>query len=102
MGSGNDATAVGYLNDLRQRAGLGTIDNFNQDYLIAERARELMWEGHRRTDLIRWNKFTSGSFVWRYKGGSYDGQTFPDYKKIFAIPSSELAANTKLVQNPGY
>lgn len=102
LGGGSDATAVGYLNDLRQRAGLGTIANYNADYLVAERARELIWEGHRRTDLIRWNKFNDGSFLWKYKGGGYDGQAFPEYKKLFAIPSSELAANTNLKQNPGY
>lgn len=101
-GSGNDATAVNYLNNLRKRAGTGSINKYDQDYLIDERARELMWEGHRRTDLIRWKKFTSGSFLWKYKGGSYDGQDFPDYKEIFAIPSSEMGANTELKQNPGY
>lgn len=102
MGNNSDAIALGYLNKLRSRAGVGTIGSYNEDYLIAERARELMWEGHRRTDLIRFGKFTSGTFLWKYKGGSYDGQSIPDYKKIFAIPISELAANPELKQNPGY
>lgn len=72
------------------------------DFLIAERARELMWEGHRRTDLIRYGKFHSADFLWTYKGGSFQGQAFADYMDIFAIPLTELASNTDLHQNPGY
>ena len=69
----------------------------------AERFRELLWEGHRRTDLIRFDRFTSSSFLWTYKGGdNYNGQGFSDHMKIFAIPSTELASNPELHQNPGY
>ena len=74
-----------------------------QDYLVAERARELMWEAHRRTDLIRYGLYDTQAYLWPYKGGdSFAGQAFPSYKLIFPIPPTELAANDLLVQNPGY
>lgn len=73
------------------------------DFLVAERARELMWEAHRRTDLIRFGLYNSDSYLWPYKGGSnYDGAAFPEYKNIFPIPPTELATNKALKQNPGY
>ena len=49
-----------------------------------------------------YGKFTTPSFLWTYKGGTFTGQGFDDYMKIFAIPSSELASNPELHQNPGY
>ena len=73
------------------------------DFLVAERARELMWEAHRRTDLIRFGLYNSDAYLWPYKGGSnYDGAAFPEYKNIFPIPPTELATNKALKQNPGY
>ncbi|MDR1558072.1 MAG: RagB/SusD family nutrient uptake outer membrane protein [Tannerellaceae bacterium] len=96
------AQALPYLNQLRRRAGAKEITSYDADWLLAERARELMWESHRRTDLIRHGKFHSGTFLWKYKGEAYDGQGFEAYMNLFAIPASELASNTNLVQNPGY
>lgn len=96
------ATALPYLELLAERAGVGAPDGITEDFLIAERARELMWEGHRRTDLIRYGVFNSSRFVWPYKGNSYQGTGFPEYKNIFAIPLTDLAANLELRQNPGY
>jgi hypothetical protein len=94
--------ALPYLNQLRTRAGVSPVTTYDADWLLGERARELVWEGHRRTDLIRYGKFNSGTFLWKYKGESYDGQGFDANKNIFAIPVSELASNVNLIQNPGY
>ena len=75
----------------------------DEDFLIAERARELMWEGHRRTDLVRYGKYTSKDFPWPYKGGSVQGNVdLGDHMNIFPIPSTEMASNLDLIQNPGY
>ena len=63
-GSGGDIpTAVTNVNKLRTRAGASTIDAsiLNLDFILAERGRELFWECHRRTDLIRFDKFTGSS-----------------------------------------
>ena len=102
MNLGQANTALPKLQELSSRAGVQAPTSITTDFLLEERARELMWEGHRRTDLIRYGKFTSSSFLWTYKGGSFSGQGFDDYMKIFAIPASELAANPELHQNPGY
>ena len=102
MELGQANTAMPKLQELAERAGVSAPTSITQDWLLEERARELMWEGHRRTDLIRYGKFTSSSFLWTYKGGTFSGQGFDDHMKIFAIPASELASNPELHQNPGY
>ncbi len=102
MNLGQLNTAKPYVEKLAKRAGVSAPEVIDADFLIAERARELMWEGHRRTDLIRYGKFHSADFLWTYKGGSFHGQAFADYMDIFAIPLTELASNTDLHQNPGY
>lgn len=102
MNLGQANTALPKVQELAARAGVTAPTSITQEWLIEERARELMLEGHRRTDLIRYGKFTSSSFLWTYKGGSFSGQGFDDHMKIFAIPASELASNPELHQNPGY
>lgn len=102
MHTGASSSALPYLRQLSERAGVEAPTTITTDYLVAERARELMWEGHRRTDLIRYGLYNSASYLWPWKGGSYTGQGFDKHLNIFAIPASELASNTNLVQNEGY
>ena len=99
---GNANEALPYLKKLSDRAGVAAPTSITKDWLVAERARELLWEGHRRTDLIRYGLFTSDSFVWPWKGGVILGQGFSSHMTVFAIPASELSSNPELVQNPGY
>ena len=104
-GNVTDETAKGYIRQLRQRAGVDatTPSIMNLNWLLDERARELMWEGHRRVDLIRYDYFTSMQFPWTLKGGVPNGKiALPDYRTIYPIIISDLNANPKLVQNPGY
>ncbi|MEC3876827.1 RagB/SusD family nutrient uptake outer membrane protein [Chryseobacterium salviniae] len=99
---GSAATALGYVNALRTRAGANTVGSINTDFFLDERARELSWEATRRTDLIRYGKFTSGSYLWPWKGGVKDGKAVEDYRSLFPIPANDIVANPNLVQNPGY
>ncbi len=99
MHAGGDASAQ--IKALADRAGVAAPSTINEDFLMAERARELMWEGHRRTDLIRYNKWISG-YNWTYKGGNFGGQDLPSHFNVFPVPSTELATNLDLQQNPGY
>jgi len=69
---------------------------------LDERARELFWEGHRRTDLIRFGKLTGGDYLWPWKGKIKDGAATPAYRNLFPIPSNDLGANPNLKQNDGY
>ncbi|MEM6725368.1 MAG: RagB/SusD family nutrient uptake outer membrane protein, partial [Bacteroidota bacterium] len=106
-GTGGDmGTAVGYINEIRERAygnSNGNIDMAALDlpFVLDERGRELYWEGHRRTDLIRFNQFTENG-VWPWKGGVPEGQTTDAFRNLFPIPSTELLANPNLSQNTGY
>jgi hypothetical protein len=62
----------------------------------------LYWEGHRRTDLVRYGRFTGGSYLWPFKGGDKSGKALAETRNIFPIPAADLIANPNLVQNPGY
>ncbi len=101
---GSEAQAVIYLNALRARAQVtaAPIGSYTLDYVLDERARELYWEGFRRTDLIRYDRFTEGTYLWPWKGGVKNGTGVAATRKIYPIPDSEIAANPNLVQNAGY
>lgn len=103
MQLGEQGLALPYLAALAERAGVSAPSEITSDFLLAERARELYWEAHRRTDLIRYGLFNTSEYLWPYKGGdSYQGQAFPDYMCIFPLPPTELAVNNELEQNIGY
>lgn len=103
-GGGSEATAIEYINKLRERVyGVdNTISEISLDFILDERARELYWEGHRRTDLIRFGKFSNSSYVWAWKGGTKEGISTSDHLNIYPIPSTDINANPNLIQNPGY
>ena len=103
MNIGDEIPGLSRLAELSARAGVSPPEEITEEFLMEERARELMWEAHRRTDLIRYGLYHTDTYLWPYKGGdSYSGQAFPEYKCLFAIPPSELAVNDRLMQNPGY
>jgi starch-binding outer membrane protein, SusD/RagB family len=98
------ALALQYVNAVRTRSHAAAITStdLNLNYILDERARELNLEGHRRTDLIRFGKFTGGTYLWPWKGGVKDGTSIPATYNIFPIPLTALNANPNLKQNPGY
>ena len=104
---GTTADAVNYFNAVRSRAYHSTLANvtsstLNLNEILDERARELLWEASRRTDLVRFGQFTDGSYVWQWKGNTLDGTTVPSYRNVYPIPSSDLNNNPNLKQNTGY
>ena len=98
----SNAEGLGYLNQVRARAGLAAETSLSVDKLLDERARELYLELWRRQDLVRYDRFTSGQYVWQWKGGVHDGQGVEDYKNLYPIPVSDMMVNPNLEQNPGY
>ena len=103
-GGGDQATALSYVNALRARAGASPIaaSRLTLDFVLDERARELFWEGHRRTDLVRFGRFTGATKVWTFKGGVQAGTATPATRDVYPLPANELSANPNLKQNPGY
>ena len=108
-GSGGDlGTALNYVNAIRERAYGGnsgniTASDLTLDFILDERARELLWECHRRTDLVRFGRFSnSPDYVWPWKGGEKEGIAVDAKYDIFPIPSADIGANPRLKQNPGY
>lgn len=115
-----NAVAVAAANKVRERAGATAYNetSLTLDELCNERCRELMWEGHRRQDLIRFDRFTGPKSVqddsdpanlWVLKytddkaTDNLPGQTpfvSPDYMKIFPLP--DYVVTNGFTQNPGY
>jgi hypothetical protein len=91
------------INVLRTRANNSDLHStYTLREVLDERARELYFEGVRRTDLIRYGYYGNSSYTWQWKGGVHEGGKFGAYRNIFPIPQTEIATNSNLKQNPGY
>lgn len=108
-GQGGDlGTALNYVNAIRTRAYAGnaagniTAAQLTLPFILDERGRELLWEGHRRTDLIRFGKFTGSDYVWQWKGAAHEGTGIEAFRNLMPIPSTDMINNPTLKQNPGY
>lgn len=102
---GSTSQAVTYFNTLRQRAYGNTNGNIavlTADLILDERGRELYWEGFRRSDLVRFNKFTDGTYLWPWKGGVQNGTAVSSHLRIYPLPATEVGSNPNIKQNPNY
>jgi starch-binding outer membrane protein, SusD/RagB family len=103
---GSTANALTYVNDLRDRAyvvdAVGKVTTLSLDFLLEERGREMLWEATRRSDLRRFGKFTSSTYLWPWKGGTMVGKGVEDKYNVFPIPAADKNANPNLDQNEGY
>ncbi|MCU0469736.1 MAG: RagB/SusD family nutrient uptake outer membrane protein [Arcicella sp.] len=92
--SGNAATALSMINTLRTARGSRALTTLTEADILAERGRELYWEGWRRNDQIRFGKFSDP--VQNRSSAS------PAFRVVFPIPQRELEINPNLKQNFGY
>ncbi|MCM1152196.1 MAG: RagB/SusD family nutrient uptake outer membrane protein [Muribaculum sp.] len=103
-GVGTQEEALKYLNYVRERAEVPafTVSEFTLANLLDERARELYWENCRRTDLVRFNQFTSG-YTWNWKNNVPLGADIDRHMNLFPIPTSVINSyNGPYKQNEGY
>jgi hypothetical protein len=93
MRKGDNTAALTIVNEVRAARGASALSSIDEATMLAERARELYYEGWRRTDLIRFGKFLD---AWSEKAAS-------DQKYLlYPFPSGQIVANPGLTQNPGY
>lgn len=109
---GSTSEALQQVNDLRTRARATQLGSITIDGILAERGRELYWEGHRRTDLIRFGRYTAGGSrttpggpeaFWPFKNSTTSvGRSVAATRKLFPIPNTARVANSEIPQNDGY
>ena len=102
--TGDEGTALNYVNLIRSRANAAPFNTsgLTLQSILDERARELFWEAHRRTDLVRYDMLTTSTYLWPWKGGIAAGNSVESKYNLFAIPSDNRTANPNLTQNIGY
>ena len=101
-GAADRTEGLAALNAVRTRAGLAETADLSLQSVLDERARELYHELVRRQDLVRFNQFTTADYLWDYKGGEKGGKAVDARFNIYPLCSSDVNANSKLTQNPGY
>ena len=93
--AGNESKSRGYLNQVRQRAGLGQSNATGTalfDAIVLERQLELAFEGFRFTDLVRWGLAVTELGSLGFQTGKHELLPIPDYD----------VRTAGLKQNPGY
>lgn len=100
--------ALELINDLRRRAYNDKLSSpisdseFTLDFMLDERGREMFFEAQRRTDLVRFGKYTGANYVWPWKGGVAEGKGVSDFYAVYPLPSDDIGSNQNLKQNEGY
>ena len=90
---GKTAEALTDVNTIRARSLVDPMKAITAADILAERGREMAWEGWRRNDMIRFGTFSNAR-----KFMSKTDKT----RELFPIPQARIDANPLLKQNPGY
>ena len=96
--------ALSAVNKVRERSYGNSNGNIQAsqltlDFMIDERGREFLYEMLRRTDLVRFDMFTTDKYLWDFKGGVPDGQAVDPKYNVYPIPYAEQTANPNMKQN---
>ena len=90
---------------LRSHRGCTTqpqANEIDEMYILDEWAREFYLEGRRRSDLVRFDCFTTDKYLWDWKGGVKEGKSVSDIYNVFPIPETDIKNNPNMTQNEGY
>lgn len=90
---------------LRSHRGCTTqpqANDIDEMYILDEWAREFYLEGRRRSDLVRFDCFTTDKYLWDWKGGVKEGKSVSDIYNVFPIPETDINNNPNMSQNEGY
>ena len=74
----------------------------SEEDILDEWCREFYVEGRRRSDLVRFDRFTGGKYLWDWKGGAPNGTSVDPHFNVFPIPYDECLNNKNLTQNEEY
>ncbi len=94
---GDNTEALKALNEVHTRTNDKKLERIDDDVLLDERLMELMWEGWRRNDLIRFHRFNKKYDLKIDTAFEADGHTI-----VFPIPADMLVMHPDWEQNPGY
>lgn len=97
-GTACNGTAQDAIDQLRARAHATNPYTATLDNLLDEWQREFYSEGRRRTDLVRFGKFTSGDYIWEGKGN----KALDDRYNVYPLPNADVVANKNLEQYLNY
>ncbi len=90
------------INEVRTRANAPLIDDVDVslDFILDERARELVIEENRRLTLSRMGKLVERTREYNPQSGP----SIKDYHNVYPVPQTTIDANieAKMEQNPGY
>jgi hypothetical protein len=92
---GNTVDALPLINEVRTRSHATPLTTLTLQDIEDERAREFLWEGCRRTDMIRFGDYFTGT--WPFKTTQTEA-----FRALYPIPNQQLVANPNLTQNEGY
>lgn len=101
-GGASAADGLAAINAVRERSHASRLNDYSLQDVLDERGRELYHELTRRQDLVRFGQFTSGDYLWQWKGGVKEGQAVDSHFNLYPLTSGDTNANGNLVQNPGY
>jgi hypothetical protein len=99
----NDPYTLAIVNQIRTvHGGVDPYASLTAASFLAERGREMFFEGWRRQDMIRFGVFNN---AWRFHDADPADNLGPhgiNHVNILPLPDAQLNANKNLKQNPGY
>ncbi|WP_294218625.1 RagB/SusD family nutrient uptake outer membrane protein [uncultured Chryseobacterium sp.] len=95
-----------YLNKIKSRAGIASVNLVSQQALLAEidkeRRLELVGEGHRWFDLVRTGKAVQVMTQHFASTPGYSTATIDQHNLLMPVPQGQINTDPAIKQNPGY